>query len=334
MAGQASPPDTGAQPAVQADDGTLAPAPAGGKRLTDSKRDADGVLTRDGAGDRTDHAFRRESKHRITQSVSAAMTTPTEEIAAATDVRFAEAAGNPDWVVVIHDRRYPEVKPGLLTMSEAGSFDGASKVLADGSRAVRADQPEALRVIREHAVSALIKQWSLSSNDENEQSLAIQQAVQAEFGLADVAPWELTSSLARRVRERTAKHGSVYQDFARAQYQATQAELAARGISRLVLYRGFKWNSDHPAPSWAQTPDGSVASAPQWRPLSSWSSDPAVARHFASHHADNTLVAASVPASRILSCAQTGVGCLRESEFVVLATPGTIRIRKGAKGTD
>lgn len=97
----------------------------------------------------------------------------------------------------------------------------------------------------------------------------------------------------------------------RAMYEMTQADLADQGIrGDLLLFRG------------ANMPAGSM---PKFRGFavrtptnaaSSWSSERDTAAAFG-----HVVMARRVPVSRILSSPVTGLGCLREFEFVVLGDP-------------
>jgi uncharacterized protein YjbI with pentapeptide repeats len=166
------------------------------------------------------------------------------------------------------------------------------------------DTPERRIFVREHYVSQLISLWANTSNDSNPASLAMQEAAKDEFGLTKAANWEvdqITQSAADVVYK---NQGELYRAFLRAQYESTQEYLAKGGVTELGLFRGMESISVKEA-----------GEAPL-RPLSSWAYDSKEAKTFAG---DGAMLAATIPADRVLSCARTGVGCLNETEVVVLS---------------
>ena len=176
----------------------------------------------------------------------------------------------------------------------------------------------------------VVKAWASSSNDSNTVSLAVQRIVAREFGLTDTTELSQigetdTDALERYVTNLLA---SPQVDKAltlavHAQYDATQAFLKAQGIKSVELHRGMKsvtlWNdvsSDYGQPHVEQQREL------QSRPLSSWSVQGGVARLFFSDDYDgvgrNVMLRRIVPASQIFSTPFTGVGCLKETEMVIL----------------
>jgi hypothetical protein len=143
----------------------------------------------------------------------------------------------------------------------------------------------------------------------------MQNMVRDEFGLEGSAGWRPDRITDSEVAAIGQVHGPALRSFARAQYDATQADLAARGITEVTVYRGTGVQG---------VSEGSVT----LRPASSWSSDPSTAREFAATAADQdgnaAVLAATVPASRVLSTPSTGVGCLSEDEVVLLG--GTLDV--------
>lgn len=97
----------------------------------------------------------------------------------------------------------------------------------------------------------------------------------------------------------------------RAMYEMTQADLADQGIrGDLLLFRGTTLERDARAPRSGQTVRTPTNAA------SSWTSERDVAQNFGGQ-----VMARRVPVARILSSPVTGLGCLREFEFVVLGDP-------------
>jgi len=92
-----------------------------------------------------------------------------------------------------------------------------------------------------------------------------------------------------------------------AQYDHTQADLKARGIKELCLYRGM----NEPAPAAPEAVGVTL------QPASSFTTNPRVANAFSSQ--GNSIFMVRVPASQVLGSFLTGFGCTHEEEFVVLA---------------
>jgi hypothetical protein len=205
--------------------------------------------------------------------------------------------------------------------------------------------------LREDAVSNLVQTWAQSSNDHNPYSLAIQESAAKEFGLTNTAPWDTEEQttfqdwvvsnpeakvpLDSAVQKDLDKNGDMYQAFLRAQYDNTQQFFKDNGISQVTAYRGFDFNGQHEMPHWADPEYNDIEQdeeeeengiAPHWdadvplRPLSSFSYDPDSAQKFAGMEGASIaiVIGGEVPASRILSTAVTGNGCLREREMVLL----------------
>lgn len=100
------------------------------------------------------------------------------------------------------------------------------------------------------------------------------------------------------------KHG--LQDFALAQYHATQKHLAEKGITHMYLVRGMKFGESN-----AKAKQVNV----KMQPASSFTTNHSTAVGFSGGH---SLFVAKVPASQVLSSFITGYGCTSESEVVVL----------------
>jgi hypothetical protein len=246
------------------------------------------------------------------------------------------------------DRRYVRLVDGRLQVASIGniSVDASSGASARPAREwdalaeqvgwAPAGSSAAERMVRLACVGDLIRQWAASSNDSSARSLAIQRAVVDEFGLrADgYSGWRREKGeLAEQVAALTRSHGDVYRSFVRAQYDATQRLLAEAGITEMTLVRGTtnedRWSLRDPFPQQFQVHEripGDVISSTfsmtdatiRTRPISSWSTSLRTAYDFTG---SGTMIVSRVPADRIFSTPVTGVGCLAETEIVVLATP-------------
>lgn len=169
----------------------------------------------------------------------------------------------------------------------------------------------------EHTTSALVSKWAGTSADDDEWSLAVQRAVQEEFGLdpASINVFADRDVYAREEAEKIyADQGPALRAFVRAMYENTQEQLAAENIKEVTVYRGMK------------APRGGIGGAAQTvmvkdklelQPASSFSAHFGVAEGFAGQ--GGAIMAARIPAERILGSARTGFGCRGETEFVVLA---------------
>jgi hypothetical protein len=187
------------------------------------------------------------------------------------------------------------------------------------------------RMARESMASNLIDRWAGSSNV-HPRSLAIQRAAEDEFALKGSAKWERDGddeggSAAAASASLYRKHGGVYRDFVRAQYEGTQETLSAAGVKTLTVHRGVKDPSNR-----MNLPTGDDITV-QIRPLSSWSGALEVAQDFSvSYHPSDTgsrIMTATVPRARVLSIGTDGVGCLNENEVVVLG-PSVSHVRSEA----
>jgi 2'-5' RNA ligase len=165
------------------------------------------------------------------------------------------------------------------------------------------------------AVEGLINNWAQTSADSDAWALSLQHAVQDEFG-TEPESFGVLSARSRSAHEEADRiyeaKGPALRAFVRAQYDATQEWLKANNIKDMTLYRGFSAKDGITGMSRADI---------TLQPASSFSFDYDSAKFF-SYGGEGgyaTLISSSVPASRILSTARTGFGCLSEKEVVVLA---------------
>jgi len=210
------------------------------------------------------------------------------------------------------------------------------------------DDPKLHELLRKEGISRVVQQWAATSNDSSVHSLAIQEVAKDEFGLETTLSWDDVSPTHRMsgtVAHEVARNGGAYRAFLRAQYDQTQDLLAKNNVKTITLYRGMKSAVTH---NWGygETPPHlrdltTPAKDVKLRPLSSWTFKERTAMKFAelttsdgmdfgdvtptSARLVSWMQRARVPASRILSCPATGVGCLNEAECVVLGGPATVR---------
>lgn len=190
---------------------------------------------------------------------------------------------------------------------------------------VPGDSPEVDDAIRYAVVNQMVREWSGTSNDASTWSLTLQDTAAKEFGLKGSAPWDTSLMQSSLTDEYRKSVEPVQRDFLRSMYANTQDYLKANGVERVTLSRGFNFYDETMIPDWAKH-EG--ATDVPLRPLSSWSGDPDMAIQFAGNGTTPTggaVIAATVPADRILATARTGIGALSEDEFVVLG--GTERVK-------
>lgn len=174
-----------------------------------------------------------------------------------------------------------------------------------------ANEPEGKEGLLAYATaSGMLGAWAHSSNDNNANTLAIQNIAESHFGLTDAAQWgadnagnteQNFSEIMGRVTSLENTHEDLITTALDAQYNATQQFFQDAGISEITLYRGVEM----------ELPEGTQEVT--MRPLSSWSLESGTADAFGS-----TILQATFPVDRILSIPTTGIGCLGESEVVVL----------------
>jgi hypothetical protein len=164
-----------------------------------------------------------------------------------------------------------------------------------------------------------VSQWAFSSGDSHPESVALQLAARAEFGL-DVA--SLAHIDAATLMEATRIYDEIgpgLRKFLRAQYDTTQEWFALQGIADVTAYRGMQL-ADRAIVDAGFASTQEMATAP----LSSFTADLTTAHHFtgaviSGRNADSlAIIASRVPVTRILSIPRTGLGCLNERELVVL----------------
>jgi hypothetical protein len=102
------------------------------------------------------------------------------------------------------------------------------------------------------------------------------------------------------------------QQALRVMYNQTQAELAAQGVTSLNLYRGVQFEQGIPE-NWSMGSQVDI----RHNALSSWTTNAKVAADYAQTE-NGVMLAADVPADRILSVPKTGLGNAGQWEAVVI----------------
>ncbi len=187
------------------------------------------------------------------------------------------------------------------------------------------DTPKIATALREEGVSNLVHQWAMTSNDQHNTSLALQEAAVKEFGLTNTKAWgKGGAALKTQVQQVLDVKEPMLRAFLRAQYELTQESFKALGVTKVQLFRGFSASvkSLHAAPKGAQV-------EVTMRPLSSFSYSRQTAGNFGGHSNNAVVIAGEVPVENILSTPLTGNGCQNESELVVLGGTNVFNLDKG-----
>jgi hypothetical protein len=180
--------------------------------------------------------------------------------------------------------------------------------------------------IKKEWCSQMVASWANSSTW-GQNSVLLQRAALDEFHLKGTKDYLADSGLLFMNKDRYKASGGAIRAFLRAQYNATQEFLAKHNITEVPVYRGMVFPTYSDTPSWVR--DGTPASI---NPLSAFSYEKFAAEAFSDYVPLNNpyngrscgvVMSGIVPASRILSCAQTGLGCAIERELVVLGGADT-----------
>jgi hypothetical protein len=194
--------------------------------------------------------------------------------------------------------------------------------------------PDIEDALRTDAINSMVAAWATSANDHLPDALALQEVAAELFDLPH-APWVFIPDVNDRTYAREedlradidtelASRREGFEAFLTAQYEATQERLSQHGITEVEVYRGFVFpDGEGPVPPWVYEAEADVP----LRPMSSFTADPTMAHRFADTNGGAVaIISTRVPRERILSTPLTGVGCLDESEFVVLAGEGRATI--------
>ncbi|MFJ6380119.1 hypothetical protein ACIQI7_08975 [Kitasatospora sp. NPDC092039] len=195
---------------------------------------------------------------------------------------------------------------------------------------VRMSTEEYRDFARAEAVSHHVAGWAATSNDHDPDALALQESARQAFHLADTMGWEYgDAGLDADTAQALADDGPVLRAFLTAMWENTQAHFADLGVTHVTVHRGFTGGYDATRVSGIDG-QGTVTDLPL-RPLSSFTTEEHVATDFATHGGevpDGYTMSGDVPVTRILAVPGTGIGCLDESEIVVLAGPGDWHVQQ------
>ena len=172
----------------------------------------------------------------------------------------------------------------------------------------------------QHAASGMLSMWAGTAGDSNVLSVAMQKAINEEFNLkARTDHMPMNGPTVQKVYD---DNGTAYRAFARAMYDNTQEELSKDGIKDLTLYRGVKFrDAAYAREAGFQTDAQPHEVTVSQQPASSWSYSFKTAYKFSGGAViPGALMAATVPANRVLSTMKTGMGCKDEQEVIVLGS--------------
>uniref|UniRef100_UPI003A8B61D0 hypothetical protein n=1 Tax=Kitasatospora sp. SC0581 TaxID=3394360 RepID=UPI003A8B61D0 len=274
---------------------------------------------------------------------------PTKLKAAMCDSLAKKMSGVPD-EQLLSDRqreRLARVRAGDLAAyrPESGANGYADHIdqadLDSGARRepwgyVRMGAEEYRDFARAEAVSHHVAGWAATSNDHDADALALQETARQAFNLTDTMAWDHgDAGLDAETAAALAEDGPVLHAFLTAMWESTQAHFADLGVTHVTVHRGFTGGYDDTHVSGIDG-QGTVTDLPL-RPLSSFTTEEHVAADFATHggevHTGYT-ISGDVPVTRILAVPGTGIGCLEESEIVILAGPGDWHVQQVYAETD
>ena len=262
-----------------------------------------------------------------------------EALSSAADIARNEMVGNADY----HRVKEGSEASGILADNAVGllSRSGPKNVLWDATDALVEDARFNGGVsMSAQAVAATMNYAWASTSTGDGPSVAMQMAVAEEIsGKPDTTIEPARREAIDEAKLIMSEHGDSLKAVARATYQATQEELAMRGIENVLLFRGVRIplkslpSSDGMNQAVeiinarrAVSPNGTSYHVTddkiEGNPISSWSTDYDTANDFANYGSSkgvaSVLYSAIVPASSIYSTAATGPGCLTEAEMIVL----------------
>jgi hypothetical protein len=193
----------------------------------------------------------------------------------------------------------------------------------------------------------LVDAWAESSADSVPRAIAVQLAANDLMGSPPmhVPPsWGERNASTRRLGAELAETHRAALDVALGHiYQDTQAKLKAAGIETVEVYRGMLVNRGDFRVGDAKIPlDRAHVGEVTLQPLSSFSSNVETASSFSLEGLPSTvratetspvavMMAVRVPRAQVFSTAQTGMGCLSESEFILSGGTPTRAVYAGTQ---
>ena len=159
------------------------------------------------------------------------------------------------------------------------------------------------------------RSWAISSSDSNEISVAMHKAIASVFGTEDVVQATDVDAEAEKLYRGNKK---FYDNMVQTIYDNTQKQLKAQGVKQVALFRGSRYSRDRKPEAVVEGVFDVEASS---NPVTSYSMAYSVARRFGGATPSEpvaVMLAASVKPENIFATSVTGMGCLTESEVLVL----------------
>jgi hypothetical protein len=187
----------------------------------------------------------------------------------------------------------------------------------------------------ELAVNSALLGWAESSG--SEESIALGEEARKVLGAEGRLAGRYEDGVATEYnldsKRQTVLQKKINEEIVKTVYANTQKYLQSLGITDIDLVRGTGVEAVITGTRWDAEKDRLVSTGRSevvQRPISSWSLDSFTAESFATEFSEgreSVVVRTTLPIERIFSTPLTGLGCLFESEFVVLAPPdGNIEV--------
>ena len=166
----------------------------------------------------------------------------------------------------------------------------------------------------------VIEKWNMTSGDSDEQALYIQLMAEDEFNINNSLKAHLPDDLLERAVREYGDQEDMYKSTLRAIYDKTQDHLASEGIDSMTIYRGMSFKEKNLPKEFASLDFNGMTKTTKeagLQPLSSFAADIDETSYFATRGENKMVMASEVPADRIVSLGNTGLGTNREAEVVV-----------------
>lgn len=178
----------------------------------------------------------------------------------------------------------------------------------------RASEREAVKLSQN-----IIDSWAASATNGNAVSLATQMSVANVLG-TDAVIESASDEGIKAARKLYEGNKNAFDSTVNVIYEGTQKTLKEAGVSEVVLWRGSNFKAAPKGLEWLGTRDAVTAKPVlDMNPLSSFAMDFNTASSFSGGVGDvEMMTVAKVPAAQVFSLSSSGIGCLTESEVLVV----------------